>query len=140
MKRLLCFMFAVVALLPLSCGRRAEVAWRDGNFAVYATDEDFKATRLAYDHHPGMLGLVGAEVVAAGSTAQLVFVERIDRSTGRTEFYVIPKEESKDSPSGKVEGPFSAMQFREIRHVRQLPEFTWRKKWGTSKCDDGSLR
>jgi hypothetical protein len=104
------------------------VHWTDGNFKVYATDEDFKATRLGYDYHPGLLGLVEAEVVAAGSHAQFVFVERIDRASGRVEFYVVEKEQSKNSHSGKVEGPFSEARFREIRTARQLPEFTWRKK------------
>jgi hypothetical protein len=123
------FLFAAwLALLPLSCGRRADVHWADGNFKVYATDEDLKATRLGYDHHPGILTLVEGEVVAAGSTAQLVFVQRIDRASHRTEFYIIPKEQSEESHSGKVEGPLSETQFREIRISRQLPEFTWKKK------------
>ena len=128
MTRLLLTFIALVAVFAISCGRRADVYWKDGNFKVYATDEDFKATRLGYDHHPGTLGFVESEVVAAGSTAQLVLVERIDRASGRTDFYIIPKEQSKDAHSGKVEGPFSQAQFREIRASQQLPEFTWRKK------------
>lgn len=128
MTRLLHALIALVAVLAVSCGRPAVVHWKDGNFKIYATDEDFKATKLGYDHHPGTLGLVEDEVVSAGSTVQLVFVERIDRASGRREFYIVEKEQSKDSHSGKVEGPFSEAQFREIRASQQLPEFTWRKK------------
>jgi hypothetical protein len=119
---------ALVAMLAISCGQRAEVSWRDGNFEVYALDLDFTATRLGYNHHPGTLGLVEEEVVAAGSTAQFVFVERVDRSTGRTEFYLVPKAGDPESHSGTVEGPFSEAQFRDLCTARQLPEFTWRKK------------
>lgn len=128
MTRKLHTLIALVVVLVVSCGRPADVHWKDGNFKVYATDDDFKATKLGYDHHPGTLGLVEDEVVAAGSNAQLVLVERIDRASGRTEFFIVEKEESKDSHSGKVEGPFSEGQIREIRTTRQLPEFTWKKK------------
>lgn len=118
----------LVGLLAVSCGRPAEVSWKDGNFKVYATDSDFNATKLGYDHQPGMLGIVQSEVVAAGSTAQLVFVKRIDRVSGLAEFYIVPKEESVDSHSGNAEGPFSEAQFRDLRTARQLPDFTWKKK------------
>lgn len=89
---------------------------------------DVTATKLGYNHHSGTLGLVEDEVIAAGSGAQFVFVERLERSSGRTEFYVVPKEGMPENHSGTVEGPFSETQFREIRSTRQLPEFTWRKK------------
>jgi len=89
---------------------------------------DFTAQQLGYNHHPGTLGLVKAEVVAAGSTAQWVFVERLERTSGRTEFYIVPKEGMPENHSGTVEGPFTETQFRELRTARQLPEFTWRKK------------
>lgn len=128
MTRLPHTLIALVGVLAVSCGRPAEVSWKDGNFQVYATDSDFNATKLGYDHHPGLLGLVGAEVVAAGSNAQFVFVKRGDRVSGRAEFYIVPKKGSEESHSGTVEGPFSEAQFREIRTARQLPEFTWRKK------------
>lgn len=128
MTRLAYTLVALVAVLVASCGRPADVHWKDGNFKVYATDLDFAATKLGYDHHPGLLGLVSAEVVAAGSTPEIVFVERIDRTSGRIEFYIIPKEQSPNSHSGTVEGPFSEEEFREIRSARRLPEFTWRKK------------
>ena len=126
MKRLLT-LIAVVAVLAVSCGRRADVHWKDGDFKVYATQADFNATKLGYDHHPGLLGLVDSEVVAAGSTAEVVFVERSDPATRRTGFYIIPKEASAGSHSGTVEGPYSEAQFREIRIARRLPEFAWRK-------------
>src|SRR5690349_6366948 len=96
------FLAALVSCVP---GATAEVHWKDGNFKVYATDTDFNATELGYDHHPGLLGLVDAEVVAAGSTAQFVFVERTDPNSQRTEFYIVPKEASTNTHSGKVEGP-----------------------------------
>ena len=102
--------------------------WRDGSFEVYALDMDFTATKLGYSHHSGSLGLVEDEVVAAGSDAQFVFVERLERSSGRTEFYVVPKEGIPENHSGTGEGPFSETQFREIRSTRQLADFTWRKK------------
>ena len=121
-------LLALVVLFAISCGRPADVHWRDGNFEVYALDMDFSATQLGYNHHPGTLGLVDKRVVAAGSTAQWVFVERLDRKSGRTEFYIVPKEGMPENHSGTVEGPFSETQFREIRATRQLPEFTWRKK------------
>jgi hypothetical protein len=121
-------LFVLVVVFAASCGRRAKVHWHDGNFEVYALDMDFTATRLGYNHHPGTLGLVEAEVVAAGSTAQWVFVERSDRASGRTEFYIVPKEGMPENHSGTAEGPFSETQFREMRTTRQLPEFTWRKK------------
>jgi len=121
-------LLALVVVLAVSCGRPADVDWRDGNFQVYALDSDFNATQLGYNHHPGTLGLVGEQVVAAGSTALWVFVERLDRSSGRTEFYIVPKEGMPENHSGTVEGPFSLTQFREISAARQLPEFTWRKK------------
>ncbi len=127
MTRLPHTLLALVCVLAVSCGRPAEVSWKDGHFKVYATDSDFNATKLGYDHNPGLLGLVGAEVVAAGSTVQFVFVERIDRTSGRTEFYLASKEEG-ESHSGTVEGPFSEAQFRDIRTARQFPEFTWKKK------------
>jgi hypothetical protein len=82
---------ALAAMLAISCGRRADVIWIDGNFEVYALDMDFTATKLGYNHHPGTLGLVEEEVVAAGSTALFVFVERVDKSSGRTEFYVVQR-------------------------------------------------
>lgn len=115
-------------MLVISCGRRADVSWSDGNFVVYALDMDFTATKLGYNHHPGTLGLVDEEVVAAGSTTQSVFVERLDRSSGRTEFYLVPKEGMPENHSGTVEGPFSEIQFHELRTARNLPEFTWRKR------------
>jgi hypothetical protein len=118
----------LLAVLMVSCGRRADVLWRDGNFEVYALDTDFSATKLGYNHHPGTLGLVKEQVVAAGSTAQWVFVERLDRISGRTEFYIVPKEGMPENHSGTVEGPFSETQFRELRVARRLPEFTWKKK------------
>lgn len=128
MTRLRYIFIALIAVLTASCGRRADVHWKDGHFKVYATDLDFKATRLGYDHHPGVLGLVDEEIVAAGSTAQFVFVERVDKASGRTEFYVVLKEGSPDFHSGTVDGPYSLAQFQEIRASRKLPEFTWRKK------------
>ena len=128
MKRLFHALIAVLAVLPVSCGRPVDVHWKDGNFKIYATDADFNATTLGYDHHPGLLALVKAEVVSAGSTAQFVFVERTDTNFKRTEFYIIPKEASADTHSGKVEGPYSEAQFREIRIARHLPDFTWRKQ------------
>ena len=117
----LCAVFA-------SCGRGAGVHWRDGNFEVYATDTDFTATKLGYNHHPGTLGLVAAKVVAAGSTDDWIFVERLDRASERTEFYLVPKEGMPENHSGTVEGPFTAAQFRELRSARHLSEFKWRKK------------
>lgn len=127
MTRLLHALVVLVAVVAVSCGRPTAVPWKDGNFKVYATDEDFNSTRLGYDHHPGLLGLVEDDVIAAGSTAQFVFVERLDRASNRTEFYVVSKEVG-DSHSGNVEGPFSEAQFRDIRASRKLPGFTWRKK------------
>jgi hypothetical protein len=121
---LMVFLTVVVA----SCGRRADVQWRHGNFEVYALDMDFKGTKLGYNHHPGTLGLVSDEVIAAGSTAQFVFVERLDPSSGRTEFYLVPKEGMPENHSGNVEGPFSEPEFKDLRMARQLPEFAWRKK------------
>ena len=126
MKSLYALLAGVLVFL-VSCAPSAEVHWKDGNFKVYATPSDYNATKLGYDHHPGVLGLVGAEVVAAGSTPQIVFVERSEPASRRTEFYIIPKEASTDSHSGTVEGPYSWTQFQEIRSARQLPEFTWRK-------------
>ena len=121
-------LFVLLAAFAVSCGRRADVHWKDGNFEVYALDMDFSATALGYNHHPGTLGLVKEQVIAAGSTAQWVFVERLDRASGRTEFYLVPKEGMTENYSGTVEGPFSETQFREIRAARQLPDFTWREK------------
>lgn len=118
---------AVIAMCTVSCGRRADMSWRDGNFEVYALDMDAKATKLGYNHHPGTLGLVEEEVIAAGSSAEFVFVERVEQSSRRTEFYIIPKEGMPKNHSGTVEGPLSEAQFRELRSVRQLPEFKWRK-------------
>ncbi len=123
-----CISILLLAVLAVSCGRRADVHWRDGNFEVYALDMDFSVTELGYNHHPGILGLVKEQVVAAGSTAHWVFVERLDTSSGRAEFYVVPKEGMPENHSGTVEGPFSETQFREMRAARQLPEFAWRKK------------
>jgi len=88
------------------------MSWHDGNFKVYALDMDYTATKLGYNHHPGTLGLVDAEVVAAGSRAQWVFVER--SASGRTEFFIVPKEGMPQNHSGKTEGPFSESQFREF--------------------------
>jgi hypothetical protein len=127
MTRLLPTLIAAVCVLT-ACAPKAEVHWRDANFKIYATPSDYKATKLGYDHRPGLLGLVAPEVVAAGSTAQWVFVERLDRASGRAEFFIVPKEGMPENHSGTVEGPFSETQFRELRAARQLPEFTWRKK------------
>jgi hypothetical protein len=120
-------LFVLLTAFAVSCGRRADVHWKDGNFEVYALDMDFSATALGYNHHRGTLGLVKEQVIAAGSTAQWVFVERLDRASGRTEFYLAPKEGMTENYSGTVEGPFSETRFREIRAARQLPDFTWRK-------------
>ena len=120
--------FIVLCAVFASCGRGAGVHWRDGNFEVYATDTDFTATKLGYNHHPGTLGLVAAEVVAAGSTDQWIFVERLDRASGRTLFYVVPKEGMPENHSGTVEGPFTAAEFQHLRSARHLSEFKWRKK------------
>src|ERR1044072_1073227 len=87
MNRLPLALLVMLAVLPISCGRQTDVHWKDGNFKVYATDNDFNATRLGYDHHPGLLGLVEDEVIAAGSTTRFVFVERVERTSRRTEFY-----------------------------------------------------
>jgi hypothetical protein len=119
-------MLVFIVVFAVSCGRPADVHWSDGNFEVYAIDMDFTATMLGYNHHPGILGLVDAEVVAAGSTAQWVYVER--NTSGRTEFYIVPKEGMPENYHGTVEGPFSETQFRELRTERQLQDFTWRKK------------
>jgi hypothetical protein len=80
MKHRLLTLVAVATVSAVSCGRRADVHWKDGNFQVYPTDLDFKATRLGYSHHPGTLRLVEAEVIAAGSTAQFVFVSEFPDS------------------------------------------------------------
>ena len=129
----LCFMRPIRHLLLLSlagfavsCGRPADVPWRDGNFEVYRVDVDSTNTLLGYNHHPGTLGLVEAEVVAAGSTAEWVFVER--RAGGRTEFFIVPKEGMPRNHSGTTEGPFSEMEFQQLRRARHLPEFRWRKE------------
>lgn len=127
MNRLFPTLIAAVCVLT-ACAPKAEMHWRDGNFKVYATPSDYRATELGYDHKPGLLGLVAAEVVAAGSSSQFVFVERTDPASSRTEFYFIEKEQSKDSHSGNVEGPFSTAQFQELRVARGLPDFAWRKK------------
>jgi hypothetical protein len=121
-------MLIALCLVFASCGRRASVYWRDVNFEVYATDSDFTATKLGYNYHPGTLGLIAAEVVAAGSTDKWIFVERLDSSSGRTEFYLVPKEGMPENHSGTVEGPFTASEFQNLRATRQLPEFNWRKK------------
>jgi hypothetical protein len=106
-----------------------DVHWKDGNFEVYALDTDFSDISLGYNHHPGLLGLVGGQIVAAGSTTQWVFVERLHRASGRTEFYILPKKGMPEYyPTEAVEGPLSEAQFQEIRAARQLPEFAWRKK------------
>ena len=97
-------------------------------FEVYAADPDLTATKLDYNHHPGTLGLVSAEVIAAGSTDQCVFVERFDRAAGQKEFYIVSKDGMPEHHSGRSEGPFSETQFRELQAARQLSEFTWRKK------------
>jgi hypothetical protein len=119
---------ALASALLLSCGRPADTHWADGNFKVYALDLDFTETKLGYDYRPGMLGLVASEVIAAGSSSEWVFAERIDRATGRSEFFIIPKEGMPTNHSGTVEGPFSANQFNELRASRKLPDFSWRKK------------
>jgi hypothetical protein len=119
----------LTAMIGISCaGAPGQTYWEDGNFKVYATDQDFDATKLGYNHRPGLVGLVNAEVVAAGSTKELVFVERRERGSQRREFYIVEKEESNDTHSGKVKGPLSEEQFEEIRKARKLPEFAWRKK------------
>jgi hypothetical protein len=130
MKRTVDALFAALVAALVSCtpGAPSEVHWKDGNFKIYATDTDFNATELGYDHHPGLLGLVDTEVVAAGSTAQCVFVERTDPASKRTEFFIVLKEASSETHSGEVEGPYTTAQFQEIRTARKLPEFTWRKK------------
>ena len=120
-------LFVLLAAFAISCGRRADVHWKDGNFEVYALDMDFSATALGYNHHRGTLGLVKEQVIAAGSTAQWVFVERLDRASRHTQFYVVPKEGMPKNHSGTIEGPFSEAQFREMSVTRHLPEFTWRK-------------
>lgn len=117
-----------LAMLATACGRQAQVYWSDGNFEVYATDVDSTAMELGYNHHPGTLGLVKAQVVAAGGTEDWVFVERLDRVSGLVEFYVVPKERGAKNHSGTVEGPFSETQFRDLRATRNLPEFAWRTK------------
>lgn len=120
-------MLASLLMFAASCGRPAEVYWKDGNFKVYATDDDFNATKLGYDHRPGLLGLVESEVVAAGSNEQYVFVER-RTSAGIKEFYLTRNEKSAHTHSGNVEGPYTETEFRDIRRARVLPEFAWRKR------------
>ena len=124
---LLCILMALVSVLAVSCGRQADVPWQDSHYMIYATDSDFNATKLGYNNNPGILGLVDSEVVAAGSSPECVFVERLVRASGRREFYIVPKESSTNH-SGTVEGPFTEAQFSETRTARHLPGFTWRKK------------
>ena len=97
-------------------------------FIVYALGTDFNATKLGYDHHPGLEGLVNAEVVAAGSSADLVFVERHRGKSKDVEFYLVPKNTSDGRQPGMVEGPFSKAEFEKIRVDRRLPKFAWHKR------------
>jgi hypothetical protein len=121
-------LLTLVLVIAVSCGRRAIVYWKDGNFEVYTTDADSSDTKLGYNHHPGTLGIVSGEVVAAGSTAQWVFVQQINKTSGQTEFYIIPKEGMPQNHSGRFEGPFSEARFQELRSARHFSDFTWRKK------------
>lgn len=89
---------------------------------------DWNATKLGFNYHPGTLGLVDAEVVAAGSNAEFVVVERQSKESGRTEFYIVAKESSSSTHSGAVEGPFTDIEFRQLTATRKLPGFRWRKK------------
>lgn len=125
--RLLAGASLLLLVFVIACGRSGVTQWQDGNFKVYATDADLNATKLGYDHRPGLLGLVAAEVVAAGSNGQFVFVERIDSMTGRSDFYLVPKEASPDTHSGNVQGPFSRSEFQQLRISHGLPDFNWRK-------------
>ena len=123
------FLQVFLVVIAISCaGAPGNTYWEDGNFKVYATDSDFGATKLGYDHRPGLLGLVEPEVVAAGSTAKFIFVERHARGAGRREFFIVEKEELNGSHTGKVKGPLSEVEFEEIRKTQQFPEFAWRKK------------
>lgn len=116
------------AVLVMGCGRNADYHWKDGNFTVYALGTDFDSTKLGYDHHPGLLGLVNAEVVAAGSNAEVVFVERHRGPSKLVEFYLVPKNSTDGRQPGMVEGPFSQAEFEKIRVDRRLPKFTWHKR------------
>ena len=118
----------LTAVLFAGCGRNAENHWKDGDFIVYALGTDFNATKLGYDHHPGLEGLVNAEVVAAGSSADLVFVERHRGKSKDVEFYLVPKNTSDGRQPGMVEGPFSKAEFEKIRVDRRLPKFAWHKR------------
>ncbi len=121
---------AFVLLLVLwvsGCGRSGETHWRDGSFKVYALDLDFNATCLGYDNHPGILGLVDEEVVAAGSDEKCVVAEQLDRVTGKSHFFIIPKEKG-EFHSGTVAGPMTREEFTRVGLAQKLPAFSWRKK------------
>lgn len=120
--------FVLSLVLCISgCGRSGETHWQDGPFKVYALDLDFNATRLGYDHHPGILGLVDEEVVAAGSNDKCVIAEQLDRATGKSHFFIVPKEQG-EFHSGTVEGPMTREEFTRVGQERNLPAFSWRKK------------
>lgn len=116
-----------LVLFISGCGRSGETSWQDGPFKVYALDLDFDATCLGFDNHPGFLGLVDAEVVAAGSNNQCVVVEQLERATGRTQFFIVPKERG-EFHSGKVDGPMTRDEYARALRERNLPAFSWRKK------------
>ena len=115
----------LLVLCVSGCGRSGETHWRDGSFKVYALDLDFNATCLGYDNHPGILGLVEAEVVAAGSDEKCVVVEQLDPVTEKSHFFIVPKEKG-EFHSGSVEGPFTREEFTRAGLARKLPAFSWR--------------
>jgi len=121
------FMFPLVWVLIVSgCGRSGETSWRDGNFKVYSLESNTDATRLGYDHRPGVLRLVGEEVVAAGSNAKWVVAEQLDHTTGETQFFIVAKEKG-ELHSGRKEGPMTQALFLRLSGERKLPAFSWRK-------------
>ena len=104
-----------------SCGSSAYIPWEDGDYKVYATDDDYSATSLGLDHNPGLLGLVDSEVVAAGSNKLVVVVERLNRKDDSIEFYIVTKGDS------YAQGPFNQSEFQVEKVKRSLPDFSWRK-------------
>jgi hypothetical protein len=115
----------VVALA--GCGRPADTHWKDGRYKVYATDSDFAVTRLGFDHSPGILGLVGPEVIAAGSDSKYVVVTRLTHPSDVTEYYIITKAAASDS-EGVTSGPFTLHEYEAQKAALKLPNFNWSKR------------
>ncbi len=123
MSRLWSLPALMLSLLAWGCtlGGPALRYWQDGKIVVYATDNDYDATKLGFDEGGAFLGLVSAPVTDVGSDATHVVVRQ-----GQGNYFILTKRGADTEPD--VEGPLTRDAFEKAITEQSLPAFSWSSK------------